>query len=70
MILQLLVKGDAVRFKRYTKNGKDIEEAVCVNPVSVKVKYAQGQLVEARRHPDDGGGSRTAPWSSRQPSPR
>ena len=36
MILQLLVKGDAVGFKRYTKNGKDPEELVCVNPVSVK----------------------------------
>jgi hypothetical protein len=27
MILQLLVKGDAVGFKRYTKDGKDIEES-------------------------------------------
>jgi len=56
MILQLLVKGDAVGFKRYAKDGKDIEEVICVNPVSVKVKYAQGQLVEARQYPDDGGG--------------
>jgi hypothetical protein len=53
MILQLLVKGDAVGFKRYTKDGKDLEEAICVNPVSVKVKYAQGQMVEARQYPDD-----------------
>lgn len=43
MILQLLVKDDAVGFKRYTKDGKDLEELVCVNPVSVKVKYAQGR---------------------------
>ena len=42
--------------KRYAKDGKDIEEVICVNPVSVKVKYAQGQLVEARQYPDDGGG--------------
>ena len=53
MILQLLVKGDAVGFKRYAKDGKDLEELVCVNPVSVKVKYAQGRLVEARQTPED-----------------
>ena len=56
MVLQLLVKGDAIGFKRFTKSGQDIEEVICVNPVSVKVKYAQGQLVEARQYPDDGGG--------------
>ena len=55
MILQLLVKGDAVGFKRYTKDGKDIEEVMCVNPVSVRVKYAQGELVEARQFPDEAG---------------
>lgn len=56
MILQLLVKGDTVGFKRYTKDGKDLEEVICVNPVSVKVKYAQGQMVEARQYPDDNPG--------------
>jgi len=53
MILQLLVKGDAVGFKRYTKDLKDIEEVTCVNPVSVKVKYAHGQLIEVRQYPED-----------------
>lgn len=53
MILQLLVKGDAVGFKRYTKEGRDIEEVTCVNPVSIKVKYAQGQLIEVRQFPED-----------------
>lgn len=53
MVLQLLVKGDAVGFKRYTKDGKDFEEVTCVNPVSIKVKYAQGQLVEVRQFPED-----------------
>lgn len=53
MILQLLVKGDAVGFKRYTKDGKDFEEVTCVNPVSIKVKYAQGQLVEVQQFPED-----------------
>lgn len=53
MILQLLVKGDAVGFKRYTKDGKDIEEVTCVNPVSVKVKYTQGELIEVQQFPED-----------------
>lgn len=53
MVLQLLVKGDAAGFKRYTKDGKDIEELVCVNPVSVKVKYSQGQLIEVQQFPED-----------------
>ena len=55
MILQLLVKGDAVGFKRYDKTGRGIEEVVCVNPVSVKVKYAHGDLIEAKQYPDDVG---------------
>jgi hypothetical protein len=54
MILQLLVKGDAVGFKRYAQSGRDIDELVCVNPVSVKVKYAQGELTEARQFPEEG----------------
>jgi len=33
MVLQLLVKGDAVGFKRYAETGKDIDELVSVNPV-------------------------------------
>lgn len=53
MVLQLLAKGDAVGFKRYTKDGHDIDEVTCVNPVSVKVKYAQGQLIEMRQFPED-----------------
>ncbi len=57
MVLQLLVKGDAVGFKRYVKEGKDIEELVCVNPVSVKVKYEQGQLAEVRQYPEDNPGA-------------
>lgn len=53
MVLQLLVKGDAVGFKRYGKDGKDFEEVTCVNPVSIKVKYAQGQLIEVQQFPED-----------------
>jgi hypothetical protein len=53
MVLQLLVKGDAVGFKRYTKDGRDLEEVVCVNPISVKVKYAEGELVEVTQAKDE-----------------
>lgn len=53
MILQLLVKGDAVGYKRYTKDGTEIEALTCVNPTSVKVKYAQGTLLEMRQYPED-----------------
>ncbi len=53
MILQLLVKGDAVGFKRYSKDGRDIEQITCVNPVSVKVKYSQGELIEVKQYADD-----------------
>lgn len=52
MILQLLVKGDAVGFKRYTKDGTDVEELACVNPISVQVKYTDGKLSEAVQLPD------------------
>jgi flagellar basal body-associated protein FliL len=57
MILQLLVKGDAIGFKR-TGRATGIEELVCVNPISVKVKYANGELIEAKQFPeaDSGGG--------------
>jgi hypothetical protein len=53
MVLQLLVKGDAVGFKRYTTDARDLEEVVCVNPVSVKVKYAEGELVEVTQTKDE-----------------
>jgi len=57
MVLQLLVKGDAVGFKRYTKDGTDIAEVVCVNPVSVKVKYADGELIEVQQAPENSPGA-------------
>ena len=42
MILQLLLEGDAVGFKRYTKDGKDLEELVCVNPVLLRSSTPKG----------------------------
>jgi len=56
MVLQLLVKGDAVGFKRFTSDSAGIEEVVCVNPVSVKVKYAQGELIEVKQYPEEAQG--------------
>jgi len=55
-VLQCLVKGETVCFKRPTQDGKDIEEVVCVNPISVKVKYENGKLVEAKQTPETQGG--------------
>lgn len=52
---QCLVKGEAVVFKRYDAEKTDIDEVVCVNPISVKVKYERGKLVEIKQHPENPG---------------
>ena len=52
MILQLLVKGDCVGYKTYAEDGKDFDALQCVNPVSVKLKYVQGELTEAKQSPE------------------
>jgi len=65
MILQLLVKGDCVGYKRYGSGGKaskgehnDIVQALCLNPTSVDFEVESGELVRALQKPDaDGGGS-------------
>ena len=49
MILQLLIKGDAIGFKQYSKDGKTIGKVTCVNPVSIQVKYEDGELVQAKQ---------------------
>ena len=56
MVLQLLVKGDCVGYKTYAKDGKDIEALQCINPVSVKMTYVQGELLEAKQYPEDSSG--------------
>jgi len=53
-VLQCLVKGETICFKRPTKDGKDIEEVVCVNPVSVKLTHQNGKLIEAKQTPETG----------------
>jgi len=54
MVLQLLVKGDAIGYRRYNAKANDIAELVCVNPLSVKVKYAEGNLIEATQFGEQG----------------
>ena len=47
MIMQLLVKGDCIGYLRRSAEGDDIEKVVCINPVSVKLTFENGQLTEA-----------------------
>jgi hypothetical protein len=53
MILQLLVKGDAVGYFVPSKGGDDIERVICVNPISVRLRYEGDQLVEAIQRPQN-----------------
>jgi len=52
-ITDLLVKGETLSWKDYTPDGNDLAEVFCVNPISVKVKYEHGDLIEAVQHADD-----------------
>jgi len=53
-VLQVLTKSEIVLVKQYSHSdeGDDIEEVVCVNPISVKVKYKHGKLIEMKQHPE------------------
>ena len=64
MILQLLVKGDCIGYKRYGANGKtsdkrgqynDIVKLVCVNPASVDFEFEKGVMVRAMQKPEQMG---------------
>lgn len=66
MTIQLLTKGDTVAYKRYTKDGGDIEEVQCVNSTSIRVKYAEGALVEIRQIPDTSTDTGTGGYSPYQ----
>jgi len=57
MILQLLVKGDAIGYFVRNQAGDDLERVICVNPVSVKLKYENNELVEAIQRPQNLDGS-------------
>ncbi len=64
MILQLLIKGECIGYKRYGTDGKpskgehnDIVKIICVNPVTVDFEYDNGELINAIQKPDKEGGS-------------
>ena len=64
MILQLLVKGDCIGYKRYGSGGKaskgehnDIVKLICVNPTSVSFEFENGELLKAVQKPDAEGGN-------------
>jgi len=57
MVLQLLIKGDAIGYFVRNKKGDDLERVICVNPVSVKLKYDNDDLVEAIQRPQNMDGS-------------
>jgi len=57
MILQLLVKGDAGGYFVPTREGDDLEQLICVNPVSVRLNFENDVLVEAIQRPRNVDGS-------------
>jgi len=57
MILQLLVKGDAIGYFVRSNKTDDLERVICVNPVSVKLKYDNDALIEAIQRPQNLDGS-------------
>ena len=64
MILQLLVKGDCIGYKRYGSGGKaskgehnDIVKLICVNPPSVSFEFENGELLKAVQKPEAEGGT-------------
>jgi len=64
MILQLLVKGECIGYKRYGSEGKtsdkkgqynDIVKLICVNPASVDFEFDKGILIRAVQKPEKTG---------------
>ena len=65
MILQLLVKGECIGYKRYGTDGKtsdkrgehnDIVKLICVNPASVEFEFEKGVMVKAVQKPEQTSG--------------
>lgn len=48
MVLQLLVKGDAIGFRQ--EDGKRLTELVCVNPTSCDVEYEDGKIKSVKQY--------------------
>ncbi|MBT3231489.1 MAG: phage portal protein [Calditrichaeota bacterium] len=64
MILQLLVKGECIGYKRYGSGGapskgehNDIVKLICVNPSSVDFEFENGELLKAIQKPEAESGS-------------
>ena len=64
MILQLLVKGECIGYKRYGSGGtpskgehNDIVKLICVNPPSVDFEFENGELIKAVQKPETESGS-------------
>jgi hypothetical protein len=57
MILQLLLKGDAVGYAAPAQGGTDLAQVICVNPLSMTFKYENDVMVEAVQRPQKGDGS-------------
>ena len=53
MILQLLVKGDCIGYRVKAQSGHDIERVICVNPVSVELRFENDVMVEAIQRPQN-----------------
>jgi len=49
MLMQLLVKGDCLGYYRLDEKGASIIEVLCVNPVTVKLEYVDGELLSAKQ---------------------
>jgi hypothetical protein len=57
MVLQLLVKGDAIGYLVPDKKANDLERVICVNPISVKLTYQDDKLIEAIQRPQNPDGT-------------
>ncbi len=53
MILQLLIKGDCIGYLVKARSGDDIDRVICVNPVSVRLRFENDVLVEAIQRPQN-----------------
>jgi hypothetical protein len=57
MILQLLIKGDCIGYRMLAKGREDLAQVICVNPVSVRLRFENDILVEAIQRPQNLDGS-------------
>ena len=57
MVLQLLIKGDAIGYILPAVGGTDIAKVICVNPVSVELKFEGDELAQAIQRPQNANGS-------------